>query len=126
MSKLRVIYILFLVILGLLVIFAILKPMTSGEEYTEVSWGSVIQLEDEWIIQIDLINKEGKITDYSISWSSGEQTNTDRVSIKDGAKFTYIYHVCPETVKDGQVKLEICKEGETTPFEEATYYVNFD
>lgn len=126
MSKLRVIYILLLVILGSLVVFAVLKPMTSEREYTEVSRESVIHLENEWIIQIDLINKEGKTINYSISWSSGERTTTDRVSIKDGAKFSYIYHAYPETVKDGQVRLEIYKEGEAAPFEKATYYVKFD
>jgi len=87
---------------------------------------SVIQGEDEWIIQFDIINKEGEESSYIINWSTGRETYTERVSIKDGGIFTYIHHVYPQTVKEGKVNLAIYKEGEPTPFEQATYYIRFD
>lgn len=126
MSKLRIIYIVSLIVLGVLVAFTVFRPMTSGEKYSEVTRESVIQQEDQWIIQFNLINREGKTTGYIINWSTGNETYSETVSIKDGRMFTYIYHAYPEAVKDGEVKLEIYKEGEATPFEEATYYVSFD
>ncbi|MFC2013069.1 hypothetical protein ACFLUE_02140 [Chloroflexota bacterium] len=126
MSKLKITYIITLLILGILVVFTIFRPMASEDTFTEVTKESIIQLEDEWVIQMDIINREGKTSNYIINWSSGEQTITDRLVIKDKYTFTYIYHVLPEAVVDGQVRLEIYKEGEATPFEQVTYYVSFD
>lgn len=100
--------------------------MTSGEKFSTVGRESIIQTEDRWIIQIDIINREGKDTNYIIRWSSGGTSYSEKVSIKDDRTFTYIHYVYPEMVKEGKVNLEIYKEGETTPFEQATYYVSFD
>ena len=126
MSKLKIIYAVSLLILGLLLVFTVFRPMVSGEKYSEVNRESIIQQEDKWIIQVDILNREGKVTDYIINWSTGDDTRSQRVGIKDGRMFTYIHYVYPATVKEGQVKLEIYKEGEATPLEEATYYINFD
>ena len=60
---------------------------------------------------------------YVINCSTGKETYSERVSIKDGGIFTYIQHVYPETVKEGKVHLTIFKEGEETPFEQATYFL---
>ena len=126
MSKLRIIYILSIVALGVLVVFTVFKPMTSEEKFSEVTRESVIKQEDKWIIEISLINREGKIANYIINWTTGDNTYSERVAIKDGRVFTYIHYVYPDAVIDGEVKLEIYKEGETIPFEETTYYVNFN
>ena len=126
MSRLRIVYIISLVILGVLLVFTVFRPMTSGGKYSEVSRESTIQMEDEWIIQFDILNREGKDTDYIIDWSTGGETYSERVSIKDGQVFTHIRHVYPETVKEGKVHLTIYKEGEAAPFEECTYYIRFD
>jgi len=126
MSKLRIVFIVSLVILGVLVVFTVFRPMATGEKYSEVVWESIIQQEDEVIIQFSIINREGKDCNYIINWSIGGETYTERVSIKDGRVFTHIHHFYRETVKEGKVNLTICKEGESTPFEQATYYVRFD
>jgi len=126
MSKLRIIYIASFVILGVLLVFTVFRPITSGEKYSTVSRKSIIQTEERWIIQINIINKEGEDANYLINWSSGGETYSERVSIKDGRVFTYIHYVYPEAVKDGKVHLTIHKEGESTPFEQATYYIHFD
>lgn len=123
MSKLRIVYILSLVILGVLLVFTVFRPMATGGKYSQVSRESVIQGETEWIIQFDIINREGEDTSYIINWSTGAQTYSERVSIKDGGTFTYMHHVYPETVKEGKVTLTIYKEGEDTPFEQGTYYL---
>ena len=58
MLRTRIIYIASLVFLGVLLVFAVFRPMTTLEKFSTVSRESVIQGEDEWIIQFDLINIE--------------------------------------------------------------------
>jgi len=126
MSRYRVIFIASLIILGVLLVLTVFRPMVSDEKFSEVSRESIIQQEDQWIIQIDIINREGETTSYTINWSTGGETRSQRVSIKDGRTFTYIHYVYPDAVKEGKVNLEIYKEGNPTPFEQTTYYISFD
>jgi len=126
MSKPRIIFVASLLVLGVLLAFTLFKPITVGQKFETLTRESIIEKEDEWIIQINIINKEGEVTDYTIEWSTGEETYSGRVSIGNGRTFTNIYHVYPETVKEGKVYLTIYKEGEPTPFEQSTYYVHFD
>jgi len=125
-TKLRIVFIVSLVILGVLMAFAVFRPMTSGEKFSAVSWESVIEKEDEWIIEFDIINREGEDTRYIINWTTGGKTYSQGVSIKDGHKFTSVQHWYPETVKEGKVHLTICKEGEANPFEECAYFIRFN
>ena len=125
MLKLRIVFIVSLVILGVLLVFTVFRPMISGEKYSTVSRESIIMTEDEWIIQFDIINREGEDTNYIIEWSSGGESYTQKVLIRDGKKFTSIYNFYPETVKEGKAHLAIYKEGEATPFEECAYYIRF-
>ncbi len=127
MSKLRIIYIASLVILGVLVAFTLFRLMPSEEEFSTVTRKSIIKLEDQWIIQVDIINRDGEDSDYSINWSTGgEIYSSRRVSIKNGRTFTNIHHVYPEAVKEGKVHLTIYKEDEAVPFQESTFYIRFD
>ena len=127
MLKLRIIFVASLLILGVLLAFTLFKPITLGQKFETLIRESVIQEEDEWIIQINIINKEGEVTDYTIEWSTGgEIYNSKSVSIKDGRTFTNIHHVYPKTVREGEINLTIYKEGEPIPFEQSTYYVRFD
>ena len=127
MLKLRIIFIASLLILGVLLAFTLFRPITVGQKFETLIRESIIQEEDEWIIQINIINKEDKITDYTIEWSTGEETYySERVSIKNGRTFTNIHHVYPETVREGEINLTIYKAGEPTPFEQSTYYIRFD
>jgi len=127
MSKLRIIFVASLLILGVLLAFTLFRPLTVGQKFETLIRESVIQEEDEWVIQINLINKEGEVTDYTIEWSTGgEIYNSKSVSIKNGRTFTNIHHVYPETVREGEIHLTIYKDGEPVPFEQSTYYVRFD
>ena len=126
MTKLRIVYIVSLVILGVLVVFTVFRPMAQGEKFSTVSHESIIEGEDEWIMEFDIINKEGEDTTYIIKWSTGGATYSQRVLIKDEYKFTSIYHWYPHTVKEGKVHLTVYKEGEANPFEQCTYSIHFD
>ena len=127
MSKLRIIFVASLLVLGVLLTFTLFRPIALGPKFETLTRESVIQGEDEWIIQIDIINKESEDTNYIINWSAGGETYySERVSLKRDRGFTNIHHVYPKTVKEGEVQLTIYKEGEPTPFEQSTYYVRFD
>ena len=127
MTKLRIISIVSLIILGVLLVFTVFRPMVSEEKYSEVSRESVIQGGDQWIIQFDIVNREGKDQKYIINFSANGYSYRQVVLIKDGAIFTYLHHVYPEMVREtGKVHLSVYKEGESTPFEQATYYITFD
>ncbi len=126
MSKLRIVFIASLVLLAVLLIFTVFKPITSQEKFSTISRESIIQGEDEWVIQLGITNREGKNTDYTINWSTGGETyNSKTVHIRSEQGFTDIHHVYPETVKEGKLTLEIYKDDEPAPFEQSTYYIQF-
>lgn len=123
MSKLRIIYIVSLVILVVLIAFTVFRPMATGDKYSEVQKEQLLETESEWIIQFDIINHEERDQNYTINILVGEKSYTDSVLIRDGAKFSYIYHFRPDLETDGDVSFAIYKEGEATPFEQATYHL---
>lgn len=123
MSKLRILYIVSLVILGLLVVFTAFRPIVSSRKYSEVSGESIIQAKDEWIIQFDIINREGRDTSYTMNVSVAGEQFSEQFMIQNGGVYTYIHHVLRRTVGIGEVTIAIYKEGEDTPFEQGTYHL---
>jgi len=123
MSRHKIIYIVSLVILGVLIGFAVFRPMATGSKYTEVQRGHLLQTDTEYIFQFDIINHEGKDKNYTINVLVDGKQNTEDVLIPDGQMFTYIHHVYLDRLTEGKVSFTIYKEGEASPFEEATYYL---
>jgi hypothetical protein len=123
MPRLRIVYILSLVILGVLIAFAVFRPMIGGGEYSEVQKEQLLQTENEWIIQFNIVNHEGRDQKYTITVVVDGKQYSEKVLIHDGRIFTYIHHIYPDRVSDGDVSFAIYKEGEATPFEEVTYYL---
>lgn len=122
MTRLRIIYIASLVILGVLLVFTF-RPMTSGEKFSEVGRVQLLEIEDGWIVEFDIINREGKDTDYTINVSIDGKLYTERVWIVDGGVFTYIYHIFRHKLKGGDASFTVYKEGEPDPIEQVTYYL---
>ncbi len=123
MSKLRIFYIVSLVILALLIVFTVFRPMATGGQYSEVQREQLLQTEDEWIIQFDISNREGKNTTYTINVLVAGKQYGDRFIVQDGSTYTYIHHIRRDMVGTGEVSSTIYKEGSDTPFEQATYYL---
>lgn len=123
MSRLRIAYIASLVILAALVAFTVFRPMATGGRYSEVQEEQLLQKESEWVIQFDIINHEGKDQEYTINVLVGEKTFTESVLIRDGRRFSYMHHIRPDEITDGDVTLAVYKEGKATPFEQATYHL---
>ena len=122
-SRLRIVFVISLVILGVLAGLAVFRPLVTGREYSAVARESVLQEEDQWIIQFDIINQEEKDMNYNLVWSSGGETYTESVLVGKGRIYSHIRHIYLDTVKEGKVNLTIYKEGEATPFEQLTYYL---
>jgi len=125
--KLKIVFILSLVLLGVLLAFTVFQPITSGGKFNTVASESIIKKEKMWVIVIKIINQADEDTVYSIAWSTGGNVyNSKEVLIQSGRAFTDMHHVYPETAKDGKIDLTIYKEGEPAPIEQSTYYVNFN
>jgi len=122
-SGLRIAYVVGLVVLGVLVVFTVFRPMMTGGEYTEVQREQLLQTEDEWIIQFNIINHEGKDTNYTINVQVDSKPYNENVLIRDGSMFVYIHHIPRDMVGDGEVTFTIYKEDEDTPFEQVTYHL---
>jgi len=123
MSRLRITYIASLVILGVLIAFTVFQPIATVGKYTEVQKEQLLETESEWIIQFNIINHEGRDQNYTINAMVGEELFSENVLIRDGRRFSYIHNIRRDMLTDGVVTFAIYKEGEATPFEQATYYL---
>ena len=97
--------------------------MASGEEYSEVQRAQLLQMEDQWIIEFDIINREGNDMNYVIEITTDGELHTENVLIKNGGMFTYIHHFYPHLITNGEVGFAVYVEGESTPLDEATYFL---
>ena len=123
MSKPRILYILSVVILGVLLAFTVFKPMVTGEEYSVVQREQLLEKEDQWIIELHILNNESKDTNYTINVLVDGDLTTDTIPIQPGRVFKYIAHIYKNKLDTGKVSLTVYREGEATPFEQATYYL---
>lgn len=121
MSKLRIIYIVTLVILVVLIASTVFRPMATSSPYSEVQKAQLLETESEWIIQLVIINHEGEDQNYTINALVGERLYTESVLIRGGRMFSYIHHIPRHTISGGDASFTIYKEGEATPLEEVTY-----
>lgn len=124
MPKLKIIYIASVIMLGVLVGFTIFRPMATGEEYSEVQRAQLLEKEEQWIIQFDIINHEGEDMDYIIEVLVDEQQYAESVLIPNGRTFTYIHHIYPDEVTKGDVGFAVYKQGESVPIEQATFFLS--
>ena len=123
MSKLRIVFIASLIVLGVLIALTVFRPMATGEEYSQVQRAQFLEREDEWIIEFDIINQEGKDTNYTIKVLTDGKQYTESVLIRDGGIFTYVHHFYPDRLTKNEVSFAVYKEGESTPVEQVTYFL---
>ena len=121
--RLRLVFVISVVILGVMAVPAVFRPLATGKEYSAVARESVLQDTDQWVIQFDIINLKGKDMNYNVVWSSGGQAYTEQVMVGQGRTYSHILHVYQATIKKGEVGMTIYEEGETTPFDQVTYHL---
>jgi len=124
MEKSKFVYIGSLLILSILLVLAFYHPITAESKYSEVQRAQLLEKGNERIIQFDIINHEQKDVNYSILVTVDEKKYTEDVLIRKGGKFTYIHHIYPERLTEGDVTFVVYKEGESQPIEEVTYCLN--
>ncbi len=123
MSKLRIFFVVSLVILGVLLVLTVFRPMATGGEYSQVSRVSLLQTEDGWIIEFDTMNREAQDTTYIIDVTVDDKPFRESFLIQSGGVYRYIYHINSREITNGKVSIAIFKEGEVDPFESGTYYL---
>ena len=119
--KLRIFYIVSLIILGVLSIVAIKYTATSSSIYGEVVREQLLETDDEWIIQLDITNRENRDASYIINTEVGGQTLFDSVTLKSGKMYSYIYHIYKNLNRD-EATLTLFKDGGQSPSEQVTYH----
>ena len=82
-----------------------------------------MEKEDEWIIELHLLNYEDEETSYKIDTLVDDNLYTDTVPIQPDRIFKYIVHIDKDTLNMREVSLAVYKEGEDTPLEQITYYL---
>lgn len=124
MSKLRVVYIASLAILGVLIAVTVFKPMATGGEYSMVQRAHFLEREDRWVIELHIFNHEAQDTNYTINVLFDEELCTESIQLKQGELFKYSHHISRNNLNQGkEVSVAVYKNGEATPFEQATYYL---
>ena len=91
MEKLRIVYVLSLVILAVLLVLVFYHPLVHEMEYSEVQRAQLLEKENERIIQFDIISHEQKAMNYTIIVTVDEKNYTEDVLIRKGGMFTYIH-----------------------------------
>ena len=91
MSKLSIIHIASLVFLGVLLVFTVFRLIATGGKYSEISRGQLLQTDEEYIIQFDIMNREGEDKKYTIKVAIDDYRYSEDVLIPDGRIFSYIH-----------------------------------
>jgi hypothetical protein len=123
MRKLKIFFLISLVVLGGMVILAFLPPIMTGKGYSEVTRDHIIQQVDGYLLQFDIINNEGQDETYIIKISIDDYNYTENVTILNGRIFTYGHHIYLEKMVSGIVSLVILKEGQSNPLAEINYHL---
>ena len=122
MSKFRVFYIISVLILGALLVLSVFRPMAADAKYSEVQRRQLLQMQDQWILQFDILNHEDEDVTYTIYSTAGDRNHVQSVTIKAGGMFNYMQRIYPESMSEKILSFAVYKEGEDTPFEKATYH----
>ena len=125
MTRLRLIFVLSLIILAGAFI-SIIYFIPSGQNYTESKRIQIIEGENEWILQCDIINDEERDIKYTIFVTVDGAVYEDSAVVKQGKTYTYIRHIYPQELEEGKVTFDLYEEGKVEPIEQVAYYLDYD
>jgi uncharacterized membrane protein len=95
--------------------------LPSRESYTETKRVHIIEAENEWILQYDIVNHEGRDIEYIIIVTVDGVAYTDSTVVKQGRTYTYIHHIYPQELEEGKVNFALYEAGKVEPIEQATF-----
>jgi len=125
LTRPRLIFVLSLIILAGVFISTIYF-IPSGQSYTESKRVQIIEGENEWILQCDIINNETRDIKYTIYVTVDDAVSKDSIVVKQGKSYTYIHHVYPQQLDEGKVTFALYEGDKAEPVEQATYYIGND
>jgi hypothetical protein len=97
--------------------------LPSREDYTETKRVHIIEAENEWILQCDIINREDRDIEYTIVVTVDDIVHTDSTVVKPGKSYTYIQQINPQELREGEVSFALYQEGKPEPIEQATFHL---
>lgn len=111
MSRLRIMYIASLCILGIILASIVYLIPGKTTKYKEITRAEMIKLDKGWVIQMDLNNPDEQDRDYNISVKAGsEQPENEDAVIKPDSKFRYSCGTDPE--QQQSVTLKVYRKGD--------------
>jgi hypothetical protein len=97
--------------------------LPSGESYIESKRLRVIDGDDEWILQYDILNQNEIEKQYTIDVTVDSAVYHDRTVVGRGKTYTYIFHILPEQLTEGNVGFTVYEQGKAEPVDQVTYYI---
>lgn len=124
MQPIKKIYILSLVALGVLLVLTFFQPLATGKQYSTVQKEQIINTGDGWLIQFNLVNRQGSDCSFTIYEAvDTEDSCQESVLIPPGGVYVYTHHILSENVSQETVYFTIYREQEEEPVEKLTYYL---
>lgn len=125
MTKLRLIFVVsFIILAG--VSISIIYFLPASQHYTEPRRIQIIEGENDWILQCDIINNEDADIEYIIHVMVDDAVYKDSTVVKPGKAYTYIHHIYPQQLEEGEVVFTLYERGKAEPVEQATYYLDYN
>ncbi len=121
MSRLKIIYIASLIVLGLMVSLTVFKPLEKGAHYNDVQRESLIESDQEWVLQFSLFNNDTGVETYRINVDKDGQFYQDEVAVAGQGEYTYIQHFQRQKGKDRTLDAAIYSKGSSQPIERLHY-----
>ena len=125
MSRLRLVFVLSLAVLAG-VFIATIYFIPVGHNYNESKRVQIIEGENEWILQYDIVNIEERDVKYTIFITVDDVVYSDSTVVKSGKTYTYIHHIYRQQLAEGKVTFAVYEEGKAEPVEQVTYHVELD
>lgn len=122
-SKLRLIFILSLVVLAG-VFIATISFISPGQDFDNSSKVQIIDGENEWILQYDVLNSGQKDATYSIQVTIDSEVYKISTIVEQGKSYSYIHHVYPERLLSNEINFVVYQEGINEPIENVTYNID--
>ncbi len=123
MSRLRLIFVLSLIILSAVFVSTIYF-IPSGQDDIASKRARIIAAEEQWILQYDIINNKDRDIKYTIHVTIDDVAYRDSAVVKPGKTYTYIRQISPQELVEGKVTFTLYEEGKSEPVEEVTYHID--
>ena len=108
------------------IFISVVYLIPSGNSYTESKRVQIIEGENEWILQCNIINDEERDIKYTIFVSVDAAVRQDSTVVQPGKTYTYMYHIYPQQLDEGKVTFSLYEGDKAEPIEQVTYYIGND